>query len=85
VFFISLGFWIVNFILLIFWLALIFAGINKGYLVIQDKLTFQEIMQHIKPYLTLVAITGMVIFAGILMIFIPALILIKHYIWKAKV
>jgi nitric oxide reductase subunit B len=77
---ISIGFWIMNIILLFFWLALIFAGYHKGYLVIEDKLTFQEIMLYIKPYLTIIAITGVGIFAGIVMIFVPQLKMIKDYI-----
>ena len=78
--YISVGFWIVSIILLFFWLALIFSGIIKGYLVIQDKLTFQEIMGQIRPYLVMVAITGTVIFTGILMIFVPALKMIRDYL-----
>lgn len=81
--FISVGFWIMNIILLFFWVALILAGYHKGYMVVQDKLTFQEIMLQIRPYLMVVAVTGVVIFAGILLIFIPALKLIKDYIAKA--
>jgi nitric oxide reductase subunit B len=78
--FISIGFWIMNCILLFFWLALIFAGYIKGYLVIQDKLTYQEIMLHIRPYMAAVAITGVAILAGMLMIFMPALKMIKDYL-----
>lgn len=78
--YISVGFWIINIILLFFWLALVFAGIIKGYLVIQDKLTYQEIMLQIRPYMAVVAITGVVIFSGILMIFLPALKMIWNYI-----
>jgi nitric oxide reductase subunit B len=78
---ISVGFWVMNIILLFFWLALILAGYHKGYLVIADKLTFQEIMLVIKPYLTVIAVTGIGIFAGILMIFAPQLKMIKDYIW----
>ncbi|MEI6062945.1 MAG: cbb3-type cytochrome c oxidase subunit I [Bacteroidota bacterium] len=77
---ISIGFWVMNIILLFFWLALIVAGYSKGYLVVQDKLTFQEIMLHIRPYLMVVAFTGIGIFAGILMVFLPALKLIRDYI-----
>lgn len=77
---ISIGFWVMNIVLLFFWVALIFAGYTKGYLVVQDKLTFQEIMLQIRPYLAIVAITGIVIFAGILMVFVPALKLIKDYL-----
>jgi len=78
--FISIGFWIMNCILLFFWLALVFAGYIKGYLVIQDKLSYQEIMLHIRPYMAVVAITGVAIFAGMLMIFTPALKMIKDYL-----
>ena len=77
---ISIGFWVINIVLLFFWFALIFAGYFKGYLVIQDKLTYQEIMLQIRPYLAIVAFTGVVILAGILMIVLPALKLIKNYI-----
>ncbi|NVO20980.1 MAG: cbb3-type cytochrome c oxidase subunit I [Bacteroidetes bacterium] len=78
---ISIGFWIMNIVLLFFWLALIFAGILKGYLVIQDKLTFQEIMLQVRPYLAVVAVTGTIIFGGILMVFLPALKMIRQYIF----
>ncbi len=77
---ISVGFWIMNIVLLFFWLALIFAGYSKGYLVVEDKLTFQEIMLHIRPYLTIIAITGIGIFGGIMMIFTPPLTLLKKYL-----
>lgn len=78
---ISVGFWIMNIVLLFFWLALIFAGYSKGYLVVEDKLTFQEIMLHIRPYLTIIAITGIGIFGGIMMIFTPPLTLLKKYLF----
>ncbi|MEI6748984.1 MAG: cbb3-type cytochrome c oxidase subunit I [Bacteroidota bacterium] len=77
---ISIGFWIINIILLFFWLALIFAGYIKGYLIIQDKLIYQDIMLRIRPYMATVAITGVAIFAGMLMIFTPALKMIKEYL-----
>ncbi len=77
---ISIGFWIMNLILLFFWVALIFAGYHKGYMVVEDKLVFQVMMAKIQPYLAVVAYTGIGIFAGILMIFAPVLKLIKDYI-----
>ncbi len=77
---ISIGFWIMNIILLFFWVALIFAGYHKGYMVVEDKLVFQVMMAKIQPYLAVVAYTGIGIFAGILMIFAPVLKLIKDYI-----
>jgi nitric oxide reductase subunit B len=78
--YISIGFWVMNIILLFFWLALIFAGYIKGYLVIQDKLNYQEIMLQIRPYMAVVATTGVAIFAGILMVFLSPLKLIWDYI-----
>jgi nitric oxide reductase subunit B len=77
---ISIGFWAANILLLFFWLALIVAGYYKGYLVIADKLIFQEIMLQIKPYLLVVAITGTLIFASIILIFLAPLKLIKDYL-----
>ena len=71
-----------NIILLFFWVALILAGYHKGYMVVEDKLTFQEIMLKIRPYLMVVAITGTIIFTGVLLIFVPALKLISDYIRK---
>jgi len=77
---ISIGFWIMNIVLLFFWVALILAGYFKGRLVVEDKLTFQEIMLQINPYLTVVAITGVIIFTGMLMIFLPPLKFIRNYL-----
>lgn len=77
---ISIGFWIMNIVLLFFWVALILAGYFKGRFVVEDKLTFQEIMLQINPYLTVVAVTGVVIFAGMLMIFMPPLKFIRNYL-----
>ena len=77
---ISIGFWVMNIILLFFWVALIFAGYHKGYMVVEDKLVFQVMMAKIQPYLAVVAYTGIGIFAGILMIFAPVLKLIWKYL-----
>ena len=73
------GFWITNVSLLIFWCSLIFAGAEKGQLVVENKLNFQEIMQHISPYLTIFTFAGLGIFIGILMMTIPALKAIINY------
>jgi len=81
---ISIGFWVMNIILLFFWVALILAGYYKGYMVVEDKLTVEEIMLKIRPYLMMVAVTGTIIFAGVLMIFAPALKSITDYIRKPK-
>jgi len=69
---IAYGFWIANSCLLIFFLCLISAGIGKGIYTAQDKLTFQEMMQKITPYLTVFVFAGIGIFAGMLMIVLPA-------------
>lgn len=74
------GFWITNISLLTFFISLIFAGAEKGKLVIEDKLSFQEIMQHISPYLTAFACAGMGIFIGLMMVIFPALKAIFHYL-----
>ena len=74
------GFWIVNFFLLVFFLSLIFAGAEKGKLVIEDKLSFQEIMQQISPYLVVFACAGIGIFIGLMMVIFPALKSIFKYL-----
>ncbi len=74
------GFWITNVSLLTFFISLIFAGAEKGQMVIEDKLTFQEIMQHISPYLTVFAFAGIGIFIGLLMVIFPALRAIFRYL-----
>ena len=66
------GFWLLNFSLFFFWVSLILAGAEKGKLVVQDKLSFQEIMENISPYLTVFTFSGIGIFTGILLISIPA-------------
>jgi len=78
--FISVGFWMMNILLLFFWIALIIAGYMKSHLVIQDQLSFQDIMLQIKPYIAFIGISGTGIFAAILMIFIPQLKQIKEYL-----
>src|SRR3990172_1035644 len=77
------GFWVLNFSLLIFWLCLIFAGIEKGMLVIENKLTFSEIMERINPTLTLFAFSGLGIFSGLIIIVLPTLKTISFY-WTKK-
>ena len=74
------GFWITNIFLMIFWLSLLFAGAEKGKLIVEDKLSFQEIMQNISPYLTVFTISGIGMFIGLLMVIFPALKAIKTYL-----
>ena len=79
---IKVGFFIMNLFLAFFWIALLYAGAEKGRLIVEDKLNFQEIMQHINPFLRIFTISGLGIFAGILMITIPALKKIWVYMFE---
>ena len=74
------GFWLMNIFLLIFFSSLLFAGAEKGRLIIEDKLSFQEIMQNISPYLTVFTIAGIIISIGLLLITIPLLKVIVKYL-----
>jgi nitric oxide reductase subunit B len=67
------GFWIVNGCLLIFFISLVAAGIVKGYYTVENQLSFQEIMQKISPILAVFVVAGLGIFAGMLLIILPAL------------
>lgn len=67
------GFWMINIFLMIFWLALVVAGAEKGRLIVEDKLSFQEIMQSINPILIVFTIAGIGISIGLLILTIPAL------------
>lgn len=79
---ISSGFWILNCSLLVFWISLILAGAEKGRLIIEDKLTFQEIMNNISPYLSLFTFAGIGIFIGLIIISVPLFRIIKEYLSK---
>jgi cbb3-type cytochrome oxidase subunit 1 len=82
--YVSIGFWIMNILLLFFWLALIVAGIMKSRLVMQDQLSFQDIMLHLRPYIGVIGFTGVGIFASMGMVFIPQLQLILTYLFRIK-
>ena len=82
---ITMGFWIFNIFLLIFWLCLIAAGIEKGILVIDDKLTFQEIMEKINPILIVFAFSGLGIFVGLIMIISPMLKATYNYLFQKEI
>jgi len=81
---ITIGFWIINSCLAVFWVSLILAGAEKAKLIIEDKLSFQEIMKNINPHLTVFTISGIGIFIGLLLITIPALKVIKEYLLKTE-
>ncbi|HEY4799139.1 MAG TPA: cbb3-type cytochrome c oxidase subunit I [Bacteroidia bacterium] len=79
---IKLGFWLLNIFLTIFWLCLIFAGAEKGMMVVENKLNFQEIMMKINPLLMVFAFSGIGIFIGLLMVVIPPLRSVISYLKK---
>jgi nitric oxide reductase subunit B len=77
---ITSGFWISNISLMVFWVALILAGAEKGKMIVEDKLSFQEIMQNISPYLTIFTFAGIGLLIGLVLLIIPALREIKNYL-----
>ncbi len=79
---IRIGFWLTNISLLAFWLFLITAGIEKGMLIVENKLIFQEIMDKIHPYLVSFAWSGVAILIGLFLTTIPPLIAIIKYFRK---
>lgn len=62
------GFWITNISLLVFWISLLIAGTKKGVLIVEGRLTFQEIMTQINPYLTIFAWAGTGILLGLILV-----------------
>lgn len=68
--FIKTGFWITNVSLLVFWVCLILAGAEKGKLIVENHLSFQEIMREIDPFLTGFAFAGLGLFIGLTMVVI---------------
>ncbi len=79
---IRIGFWLTNISLLVFLTFLVIAGAEKGKLIVENKLVFQEIMQQIDPYLVSFAWSGLFIFIGLLMTTIPPLLAIIQYLKK---
>jgi nitric oxide reductase subunit B len=79
---IQAGFWILNFFFLIFWMALLISGIQKGMLIVQGVLSFQEIMQRINPFLILFCCAGIGLVFGFLLILIPTLKVVFAYLKK---
>jgi nitric oxide reductase subunit B len=73
------GFWLMNISLLIFFISLIFAGVEKAKLLIGGEMNFQEIMKAVNPYLICFAGAGMALFVGICLVVFPLLkILVAH-------
>jgi hypothetical protein len=56
------------------------AGIEKGFFVIEDKLSFHEIMLKINPILTVFAFSGIGIIIGLFLIVTPLLSAVHEYL-----
>jgi nitric oxide reductase subunit B len=60
------GFWVLNVPLLVFWSALIGAGITKGYYSnLTPAISFSEIMTHVQPWLHVFTWAGVFVMTGI--------------------
>ena len=68
-----MGLWVGNISLLIFWIALIVAGIIKGYYMVSQNASFEISMQHVRPLLWVFAIAG--IFVAASLIFLSVILL----------
>lgn len=79
---IKFGFQMTNVCLLIFWLALFMAGIQKGILVVDDKHTFNQIMQYIHPALAIFSFAGIGVFVGFCLMLLPLLKPVFAYLKK---
>ena len=76
---ITWGFWIANISLLVFFTSLVLAGAEKGKMVIENKLSFQEMMQQIVPYMIAFACSGIGLFIGLLLATVPLLFILLKY------
>jgi nitric oxide reductase subunit B len=81
---INAGFWITNISLFLFCLCLILAGIEKGKLVIENQLTFQAIMEKIRPWLVTFAFAGLGIFTGLLLVTVHPMLAVVGYLKRKK-
>lgn len=78
------GFWIFNICFTVFWICLITAGITKGILTIEDKMSFQEIMSEIHPVMVVFAIAGIGMVTGLILIVVPLLGSVYTYLIGRK-
>lgn len=68
----SRGYWMANFSLLIFWLALIAAGIIKSkWQMGTPQIPFRAMMLQLRPYLITFVIAGAFLMSGLLMVIYP--------------
>lgn len=73
------GFWIMNIALLVFFISLLLAGVEKAKLLIGQQMNFQGIMKAINPYLISFAGSGIVLFIGIFLVVFPLLTVLIRY------
>ncbi len=66
------GFWLTNISLAIFFSTLVVSGILKSYYTLQNE-SFQQMMSSLHSYFIIFAVSGVMLFVGILMIAIPLL------------
>lgn len=59
---VTIGFWTANIALAVFFTALLLAGLGKGF---YDGVSFQEMMQSIRPFLLVFAVSGVALMVGI--------------------
>ncbi|MBX7126638.1 MAG: cbb3-type cytochrome c oxidase subunit I [Cyclobacteriaceae bacterium] len=79
---ITIGFYTANVSLLVFWLALIGAGIRKGqWLASEPRETFATMMQSLIPYFITFTLAGIVLFGGLLLVIWPVL---RKTAWHTK-
>lgn len=77
---ISIGFWLTNISLLVFWISLLIAGVIKGQETIPGSIAnFNEIMDKLKPYLNYFTIAGAGVCLGIYLLIYP---LIESFLTK---
>ncbi len=75
------GFWVTNVSLLVFWVALIGAGMGKA---LYDGPSFQHMMQSIQPYLLAFVVAGLGLTVGLWMVGVPALKLAGSVVFSRR-
>ena len=69
----SSGFYLVNFSLIVFWIALLGAGYARAKLTSEGQvLNFTAIQDAVQPYMFFLVLPGMAIFVGLVMLSVPA-------------
>ena len=71
---VTVGYWMSNVSLAIFFVSLILAGLGKGF---YDGGSFQEMMQSIRPFLLAFVVSGVTLMLGLWFVLYPAIRLIS--------